>query len=83
VGALAFTPDGRWMASWGPDYRVTLWDMATGKALRQWVLHEQFGSLALSSDSRYLAISLGTGVVYVLRLSEPGRTLLIPTEKGS
>jgi len=70
VSTLACSPDGRWLASWGPDYRINLYDLASGKKVRDWTTGEQFGNLAFAQDSRHLAISVGTGVVLVLRLEE-------------
>jgi WD40 repeat protein len=69
-GQLTCSADGRWLATYGNDYRVHLIDLATGKTARAWSLGEQFGSLAFAPDSRHLAIGVATGVVLVLRLDE-------------
>lgn len=66
--ALVFSPDGQAMATHGLDGKVIVWELATGKRIKEWVLPERTGSLAFAPDSRHLAIALGTGVVYVLRL---------------
>lgn len=70
IASVTIAPDGTRAATFGPDYRVCLWELPSGKKLRDWVLHEQFGNVAFAPDSRHLAISLGTGVIYVLRLDE-------------
>lgn len=70
VSVLAPSPDGRWLASWGPDYRINLYELATGKKIRDWTTGEQFGSLAFAQDSRHLAVSVGTGVVMIWRLED-------------
>jgi WD40 repeat protein len=62
------TPDGKQVLTRYLDGKVILWDLLTGKRLREWTFAEQLGGLALSHDSRHLAVGLGTGVVYILRL---------------
>jgi WD40 repeat protein len=56
VYAVAFSPDGRFIAAGGLDRIVRLWDRATGVEIRQFVGHEGFvRGLAFSSDGKYLA----------------------------
>jgi WD40 repeat protein len=64
------TPDGKQVITLGSDYRVIVWDLASGKRVREWTFTEQLGGIALAHDSRHLAVGLGTGVIYVLRLGE-------------
>jgi WD40 repeat protein len=71
ISVLACSPDGRWLATYGPDYRVQLIELATRKKVKEWVMGEQFGNLAFAPDSRHLAIGVATGVVLVLRLEGP------------
>jgi WD40 repeat protein len=71
VRRLTPSPDGRLLATFGPDHTIVVWDTATGKRLHEWDLAENPGSLAFAPDSRYLAVSIATGPVYVLRLAGP------------
>jgi WD40 repeat protein len=64
-------PDGKQVITVGLDGRVVLWELASGKRVREWTFAETLGGLALSHDSRHLAVGLGTGVVYILRLGPP------------
>jgi WD40 repeat protein len=48
VTAIAWSPDGQWVASGGHDHAVLLWDAATGKEIRR-IKHR--------SDVRHVAIS--------------------------
>ena len=77
VNAIAFSPDGKLMASGGYDcdkdrenYFARLWDVETGKEIRRF-MHGKEGygiaSLAFSPDGKTLA-TLGTQAGVLLRL---------------
>ena len=36
IAALAWSPDGRLLATGGQGYDIRLWDVAAGKGLRRW-----------------------------------------------
>lgn len=61
------SPDGRLVGGYA-DYGFALFDAASGKKLRQWQLQEQCGNITFAPDSRHVALSMGTGVIYLLRL---------------
>src|SRR5262249_9660711 len=62
VYCLAFSPDGKWLASGGDDSIIRLWDLGTGKEARQLRGHqvnpeEKVGGvndLAFASDGKTL-----------------------------
>jgi RNA polymerase sigma factor (sigma-70 family) len=79
VLAIAFSPDGKWMASGGyandkDNYFARLWDMETGKEVRRF-MHGIKGygvrSLTFSPDGKTLA-TLGTQGGAFLRLFDVG-----------
>lgn len=39
VYAVAFSEDGRWLASGGRSARITVWDAGTGRRVRRWRAH--------------------------------------------
>jgi WD40 repeat protein len=53
-GHVAFSPDGRTLATCGPGTSVILWELATGRKRRQFAGHE-VSCLAFSPDGRLLA----------------------------
>jgi WD40 repeat protein len=69
VHGIWATPDGKHLLTRGLDSQLILWELASGKRLKQWTFQEQMGGVAIAADSRHIAVGLGTGVVYILRLS--------------
>jgi WD40 repeat protein len=70
VTTLAFSPDGKTLASGGWDDTVRLWDVAGGRELRRLVAHKAMvARVAFSGDGKVLA-SRG-GLDGVLRLWDP------------
>jgi WD40 repeat protein len=71
---IQYSPDGRYFVTHGHDNRVVVWDAATRKKLHDWGLPEYTAMQAFAPDSRHLAISLATGVTYILRLDGTARS---------
>ena len=79
VNSVAFSPDGRWLATSGDDRAVKLWDTATGRLVRIFAQHsKEVGAVVFSPDGRYLASSDGQQVVH---LWDPGSGRLIRSFK--
>ncbi len=56
VSSVAFSPDGRYLASGSHDNTIKVWQVASGKLLRTLKGHSDYvRSVAFSPDGRYLA----------------------------
>lgn len=57
VTTVAFTPDGKTLASGGWDEAIRLWDVASGKELRRLMGHDKgmVATVTFSHDGKYLA----------------------------
>jgi len=66
INGIAFSPDGKWLASTGLDKTIKLWDMGTGQEFRTLKGHTGgVSSVAFSPDGKRLASGGGDNTVRV------------------
>jgi WD40 repeat protein len=82
VYAVAFTPDGKALASAGYDRTVRVWETATGKELRRFETKGPALRVVFSPDGRALAGATTEGQVYLWGWSGGKESLHFDAHKG-
>jgi len=78
ISALAFSPNGKWLASGGLDRSIILWNLSTGEQTRKWTSqNSSVTQLVFSPDSKGLVSADDGGIVRGWRFesAEPEYTL--------
>lgn len=64
LGHVSFSPDGKQVLTQSADGSASLWDSATGRQVRRWVMEGSLSSAAFSYDGR--RVLLGGNKVYLI-----------------
>jgi WD40 repeat protein len=69
--SFQYSPDGARLATLNLSTTLKILDVATGKTIWEYVSPELISDVTFASDSRHLALSMGPGLIYIIRLAPP------------
>ncbi len=67
---LAISPDDKMLATSSDKGGIFLWELASGKKLKEWRLPFRVLQVAFAPDARHLAVANGNGTISILRLGK-------------
>ena len=81
VNAIAFSPDGKLLASAGDDFVVRIWDLANGREVRALTGHgKEVFAVAFSPDGKVLASGAGEPNIRLWNVAD-GKELRDPLQR--
>lgn len=83
VLSVAFSPDGKLMATGGADFRVRLWDTTTWRVIRTLSLGDTVNKVAFSPDGKLLAVAARDHLVSLWAVPSGERTATLPETGGA
>ena len=82
VDAVAFSPDGRWVASASWDHTARVWEAATGREVARMTHDDTVRAVAFSPDSRWVASASWDDTVRVWEAATGREVAYMDCENG-